>query len=349
MTTSAARKNSTFLVVSAALIVACAAVPGHAQTSDIQDLLRCQKQFAKHGARFASKTIKHTLKCTNEIVECQINCDNGVYGPPCSTNPPPCCDPDDPGSNSAYQACLDDADETCARETLKIQQAEDKKTTAVFAKCSELSTEELCGASTPGLNFLTLNAGCEELIPGYTCTLTNLLECVGGPLEQQLGEQIAELLDPRAGEALTAAGNSSFSGIARVFKLKGELEADKVDIYSINGLADDRIVVSVQTRPDNGGADSSLEPIVTYLSPDGMTPVGDTSVVGTPCSAPSTCGSTCPQFKRRFPVSGTFYLAVQASSLGGCGSGRYAIVVKTESGFEPVQVADDVDLAVVLP
>jgi hypothetical protein len=54
---------------------------------------------------------------------------------------------------------------------------------------------------------------------------------VGGPLEQRLGEQIAELLDPRAGEALAAAGvDAAFSGIAKVFKVRGSLTASRADL-----------------------------------------------------------------------------------------------------------------------
>ena len=97
-----------------------------AAQSDIAKLLRCQKTMAKAGASYANRTVKSTLKCTNEIVECQVNCDEGVYGPSCITNPPPCCDSDDPGSNEAFGDCMVEAEETCDREAQKIVSAEAK-------------------------------------------------------------------------------------------------------------------------------------------------------------------------------------------------------------------------------
>jgi hypothetical protein len=36
-----------------------------------------------------------------------------------------------------------------------------------------------------GLNFATLNAGCLALDPSYTCNLTNVVNCVGGPLNRR--------------------------------------------------------------------------------------------------------------------------------------------------------------------
>jgi len=317
----------------------------HGQTpTDIQQLLRCQKTIAKSGARFANKTVKSTLRCTNEVVECQVNCDEGVYGPSCQSNPPPCCDSDDPGSNAAFQICMDEAAVRCDKENAKIASAEQKKQDSITHKCEELTLDELCGAETPGLNFGQLSAGCQALIPGWTCDLPNLLECVGGPMEEQLSGQIAELLDPRAGEALTAAGlGSEFAGISTVYKLKGDLAAGKTDVYSIEGRADEKIVVAVKTMDDTGSDASTLEPVLTYIGTDGTTPVGSTSIVNVGCTTPTTCGASCPTFKRRFPFTGTFFLAVTATENSGCGAGAYQLVVKTEGGPGPMQILDEVD------
>jgi len=338
------RPSLAVLVALVTLMSLALAQPASAQTSEISLLLRCQRTIAKAGGRYANKTIKGTLKCTNEIVECQVNCEEGVYGPACSSNPPPCCDPDDPGSNAAFGECMDDAEDRCDREEEKIADAEIKKQESITSKCQALTTEQLCGAETPGLNYSILTAGCTALIPGWTCDLPNLLACVGGPLQQQLGEQIAELLDPRAGEALTAAGLSSqFAGISQVFKIKESLPAGKIDLYMIEGTADEGIIVTVKTFDDTGAATSSLEPILTYIGNDGTTPVANTSVVETPCSIPSSCGAACPTFKRRFPFSGPFYLAVSGGTSPGCVGGEYQLVVKTEGAAAPSLVLDDVD------
>jgi len=325
-----------------ACLLSCFASRDVAAQSEVTPLLRCQKTFAIAGARFANKTIKGTLKCTNEIVECQINCDEGTYGPSCISNPLPCCDSDDPESNEAFGACMDDAADRCVIEAAKIAAAEESKRSQITKRCSQLTTEELCGSQTPGLNYVMLNAGCEALIPGYQCSLTALLDCVGGPREQALSEQIAGLLDPRSGDGLSAAGiNSTFAGIAKVFKVRGTLPAGRADVYAINGKADDRVTVSVRTLSGPANSPSSLAPVLTYIGNDASTPVGDTTVLAYECPAASTCGATCPQFTRTFPFNGTFYLAVEASTAAGCGGGEYQLVVATESGFSPSLVADD--------
>jgi hypothetical protein len=59
---------------------------------------KCQKSIAKEGARFALRVLRSTLRCTEGISECQIQCELGVYGPSCETSPPPCCDPADTSS-----------------------------------------------------------------------------------------------------------------------------------------------------------------------------------------------------------------------------------------------------------
>jgi hypothetical protein len=324
-------------------VLASYAMPAAAQT-EIADLLRCQKTIAKAGADFANRTIRGTLRCTNGLVTCQVNCDEGVYGPSCLTSPPPCCDSDDPESNPQFEACMEEAEADCDQENLKIADAEEHKRDKITARCSMLTEEQLCGASTPGLNFVALNAGCEALIPGYQCNLTNLLDCVGGPLEQELGEQVAELLDPRAGEALSAAGvASSFTGISRAYKIGQSLAPGKRDVYAIDGTADDRIAVLVRTLDEDNDGASGLEPVIAYLSTDGMTPVANTGIVEMPCSTPNTCGTGCPQFKRRFPFSGTFFLALDASVTNGCTGGEYQLVVRTDGSSPPVLVADDID------
>jgi hypothetical protein len=336
------RTNGPLAAVASCLLLATAS---HAQiTSDIQPLLRCQKTIAKAGARFANKTVKSTLRCTNAVVECQVNCDEGVYGPSCQSNPPPCCDSDDPGSNASFQVCMDEAEARCDKENAKIVDAEQRKRDSIASKCAELTLEQLCGAGTPGLNFGQLSAGCQALIPGWTCDLNNLLECVGGPMEEELSGQIAELLDPRAGEALTAAGlTAQFAGISTVYKVKGQLTAGKTDVFSIEGRADEKIVVAVRTMDDTGSDTSTLEPVLTYIGTDGTTPVGSTSIVSVGCATPTTCGASCPTFKRRFPFTGTFFLTVTATENSGCGAGAYQLVVKTDGGSGPMLVADDVD------
>jgi hypothetical protein len=309
---------------------------------DIKPLLTCQKRIAKRGAQYAVRVVKGTLRCTNEVVECQLNCDLGVYGPSCLENPPPCCDSDDRESNVLFDDCMTEADDRCAREEEKIVTAELRKRDAIFAGCDELTDEQLCGTGTPGLNFVTLNAGCEEIIPGYECSLLNMLDCVGGPLEQELAEQIGELLDPRAGEALTAAGIGGFAGIKRVHKLAETLPAGTVDLWSISGEADDQIVVRIKTVDDGDGL-SGLEPVMTYLGSDASTPVANTTLLTAPCTTANTCGQDCPLFKRRFPFTGTFFLAVEASTSNGCSGGGYQLVIATEGDGVPVLVSDDAD------
>jgi hypothetical protein len=333
-------RGTSALVVASTLLVSAAHAP--AEQLDVKPLLGCQKRIAKQGAKFALRVVKGTLKCTNEIVECQLNCDLGVYGPSCVENPPPCCDSDDRESNAAFDECMTDADDRCAREQEKIDTAELRKRDAIFGGCETLTDEQLCGAGTPGLNFETLNAGCEAIIPGYECSLLNMLDCVGGPLEQEQAEQISELLDPRAGEALTTAGIGGFAGIKRVHKVKETLPADKVDLWSIAGEADEQIVVRVKTSDDGGGV-SNLQPIVTYLGSDASTPVANTTITSVACGTTSACGQDCPTFKRRFPFTGTFFLAVQATTDNGCSGGGYKLIVASEGAVAPVLVADDAD------
>jgi hypothetical protein len=95
------------------LFVLAFTASAHGDPLDANRLLTCQKQIASQGARFAKVTLKNALRCTNEIVECQINCEEGVYGPSCEEDPPPCCDPDDPGSNPSFGTCMSKAEDYC--------------------------------------------------------------------------------------------------------------------------------------------------------------------------------------------------------------------------------------------
>src|SRR4029077_4921903 len=150
------------------------------------------------------------------------NCDAGIYGPSCETSGPPCCDSDDPTSNPLFQACMDDADPVCAQQTAKIAQYETTKQIRITAGCIALSTEQLCGASANGLNFAALNAGCLALDPSYTCTLQNLINCVGGPLEQSFLDQISATLAPTAPDAVAALNIPFFSHLPITREAKGD-------------------------------------------------------------------------------------------------------------------------------
>src|SRR5581483_4431914 len=122
--------------------------------AQVQAIARCQKAIAREGAKYAQRIIKSTLKCTEETNECQVQCELGVFGPFCDTDPGPgCCDPDDPGSNPTFGACMADAQLTCDREAAKRVNYETQKQSAIIAACSALTTDELCGAQTVGLNF----------------------------------------------------------------------------------------------------------------------------------------------------------------------------------------------------
>jgi hypothetical protein len=310
----------------------------------IDEIARCQKKIAGEGARFAQKSLSALLKCTVEVTDCQLQCEEGVFGPPCDEPPQPgCCDPDDPSSNSAFQSCMDDAERVCDIQEAKIAQYENNKQARITTACTPLSPEELCGSQAAGLNFATLNAGCLALDPGYVCNLPNLIACVGGPLEQALLGQIAATLHPRAGEAVAALGlQTSFPDIPVTRKVRGVLPPGKVDVWVVTGAAGDELIVKVNTRNDVGDGTSLLEPAVTLLSGDLLTPVADTSVKSVPCAVPNVCGSGCPLFKRRLPFSGTFGVAVRAPTANGCSGGSYRRAVTSPTGVVPLLVADDV-------
>jgi hypothetical protein len=313
--------------------------------ADISSVARCQKKIATAGADFAKRVIVTTLKCTEEVAECQVQCEEGVFGPSCESNPPPCCDPDDRNSNATFDACMDEADEVCATQEAKIATYETNKQSKIIAACTDLTQDELCGAQGNGLNFALVNAGCLALNPLYTCNLTNLINCLGGPLQRQLVDQISGLLSPRASDAVRAANlQGAFPDLPVTYKLREDLPtAGKVDLWSITGQAGDKVIVRVKTRDDTGGGQSTIEPAVTLLAADQATVVADTIVNSVPCSVPNTCGSQCPQFQRVLPFSGTFYAAVRASGANGCAGGKYRLIVTTPGNAAPALVGDDLD------
>jgi hypothetical protein len=325
------------------ILAVAALCPVAARADVLGNLLACQKAIARAGARFAFITVQKTLDCTNELVECQVKCEEGVFGPSCDESPPPCCDPEDRESNPLFGACMTAADGICAQNDLKIAVAEATKRARITGACEKLTEEQLCGSDTAGLNFDTLAAGCAALIPGWECDLDGILDCVGGPLEQSLAEEIGGLLDPRAGSALQTAGVAGFDGIARTVKVNETLPAGRTDVWAIEGVADEEIRVAVKTRRDTAGGTSTLDPVLTYLGADAATPVADTNITTFACPHPNACGSQCPTFKRRFPFTGTFYAAVRASTSGGCAGGGYRLIVTTKGGATPTLVADDID------
>ncbi len=329
-------------IAAAAVAATLVALTVSAAHADIAEVARCQKKIATAGANFAKKVITQTLKCTEEVSVCQVQCQQGVYGPVCDPAPPPCCDPDDRSSNATFNACMTKADETCANVTAKIASYETSKQEKILSSCAAVTPEEVCGAQGNGLNFAALNAGCLALDPSYTCTLPNLVACLGGPLERALIDQISALLDPRAPDVVAALNlQSAFPDIPVARKVKGQVAAGKQDVWSITGQAGDEIKLRVDTRDDTGTNTATLAPVVSLLASDATTPVANTSVATDPCRIPNTCGADCPQVKRRLPFSGTFYVAIHGTA--GCGAGKYRLIVVSPGGTTPVLAQDDVD------
>lgn len=327
-------------IVMVALLLAIPVVGG----ADFRDVARCQRRIAGAGANFARITITSLVKCEAEIVECQVQCEEGVFGPPCHSNPPPCCDPDDPESNPGFGECMADAEKYCDRQADRIDQAEVRKQDRITNACDDLTLEELCGAETSGLHFAILDAGCEALIPGYQCSLESILECVGGPRERDLADEIGALLAPRAEESLGILDlQGRFPGIPVARKVTQQLEPGKADVWSITGEAGDLVRAAVLTMNDSGDGSATLDPGLTLLGMDGTTPLGDTTVVGGSCPIPQVCGGTCPKLRRRLPFSGTFFVAVHARTVSGCSGGQYRLVVATPTGVVPTLVSDDID------
>jgi hypothetical protein len=336
---------TTRLAYLAALLLTLPASPARAQSvADIDDIARCQRRFAKEGAKFAQKVIRATLDCSLAVSECQVQCDAGVFGPPCDSNPPPCCDSDDRTSNVTFDACMLDADAKCATSNLKIGIYEANKVKNITSSCVVLTPDELCGAQADGLGFATLNAGCQALDPNYTCTLSNLINCVGGPLERQHLDQISMLLHPRASEAVAAAGLQSFFPDLPVSRrVREDLPEGKADVWAISGKAGDEVLVRVKTLDDNGNGTSNLHPLMVVLDSDQSTALADTSVKTSACSVANVCGAGCPHVKRTLPFTRTYYVAIKAAANDACGGGKYKLVVVSPNGTVPVLVADDVD------
>ncbi len=311
--------------------------------ADITSVARCQKKIATAGADYAKRVIVTTLNCTEEVAKCQVQCDEGVFGPSCDDGPPPCCDSDDRGSNQTFADCMDDADQYCAAQDVKIAKYEVTKQNKIYGSCLELTQDELCGATGNGLNFALVNAGCLALNPNYTCTLDNLINCLGGPLQRQLLDQMSGLLSPRASDAVRVANlQAKFPDLPVTYKLREDLPAaGKTDVWSVTGQAGDKIIVRIKTRDDDGNGHSTLAPAVTLLGTDQSTPVADTVANTVACSVPNTCSAPCPQFQRTLPFTGTFYLAVRASNVAGCGGGKYRLIVTKPGNLPPQLLADD--------
>jgi len=331
-------------ILSALFLVMGASIASAQAVADIDDIARCQRRFAKEGAKFAQRVIRATLDCTLAISECHVQCDAGVFGPPCDENPPPCCDPDDRTSNVSFDACMLGADADCAKSNAKILIYESQKVKNITTACSVLTPDELCGAQADGLGFATLNAGCQALNPGYTCSLTNLINCVGGPLERQHLDQISMLLHPRASQAIAAAGlHSYFPDLPIARRVREDLPEGKADVWAISGQAGDEIIVRVKTLDDNGNGTSNLHPLMVLLDNDQSTALPDTSVKTAACSVANVCGASCPHLKRTLPFTRTYYAVVKAAGNDACSGGRYKLVVVSPGGSVPVLVGDDVD------
>ena len=309
----------------------------------IRAIARCQKAIGREGAKYAQRVVKSNLRCTEEIADCQVQCELGAFGPSCETAPPPCCDSDDPSSNQGFAACMASAQSVCDSEASKRAVFETNKQGNITAACNDLTLDQLCGASTPGLNFITLNAGCQALDPTYTCSLPNLVNCVGGPLEHALLDQISAVLHPRASDAVAALGlESQFPDLPLASKVKDQVAEGKLDVWRFSGQAGDDVIVKVNTRDDTGVNTSTLHPVLVLLD-GGFGSVADTADNTFTCAVPPACGAGCPLFKRSLPFSGTFHLAVRALAGGGCTGGKYKLVLISPGGQVPTLVRDDVD------
>ena len=328
------------------LVIALVLCVFRTASADITDVVRCQNKIAHAGATFAKRSVKLALKCFTAIADCQIQCEQGVFGPPCEEPPEPgCCDPDDPNSNSAYSNCLDDAEETCDEQNARIADQEIRKQQKIIAACDDLTPEEMCGSQATGLNFETLNAGCLALDPNYECNLEGMVECIGGPLERLLTDQIAGLLVPRAQEGIGLLMlEESFPGIPVARKVKDQLQAGKADVWAISCQSGYLIRARVKPKDDDNDGFASLDATLTLVDMDGTTAIGNTIVYGVQCSVPTACGSTCAQLERNLPFSGTFFLVVTALDTLGCGGGPYKLIVSSPGGVAiPTLQFDDTD------
>jgi hypothetical protein len=304
--------------------------------ADLTDVLRCQRRIAGAGAAFARTTISAAVNCAAATAECQIQCEQGVFGLP--------CDPDDTGSNAGFAACMAEAEDYCNQQAVKVDNAEFRKRNRIILACADLTLDELCGGETPGLNFAALDAGCQALDPNYQCSLEGIVECVGGPLEQELANEIGTLLGPRAPEGMALLNlQHRFPGIPIARKVVEQLPAGRIDVWSLTGEAGDLVSVSLATTNDDGNGNSGLDAALTVLAADAQTPLGSTSVAIGTCPVPTLCGAGCPKLKRRLPFDGTFFLAVSAQPSPGCAGGQYRLTVTTRGGMVPILVGNDLD------
>ncbi len=333
-------------------------VAARADTSTLAHLASCQRKIASEGTRFAQRTLKAELKCTDATDTCLINCEAGVYGPVCGEPPtPPCCNPDNPNSplNQDFLDCTTAAQATCLEQTIKMDNWELSKQTHITSSCSppNVSSNEICNSSGPGLHFATMAAGCQATIPGWQCNgIADILTCVGGPLEKQLLDQIAGLLDPRAADALAllpSAIQQKFSNLPLTRKVKETLTGvSGYDLWAVPNLnAGDPLVVRIETGDDTGSNQSFVQPQVILLVKVGpaYAIVPNTNVHPQTCAVPNTCGQPCPIFRRSVPSDGTFYIAVSPNIDNGCGiSGKYKLFVTTIGGVVPQLIGNDVSV-----
>lgn len=339
-----------------ALVLPAAA---HAQSTEVKRLASCQKKIAGEGAKYAQRIISSELKCMQEMDECIINCEAGVYGPVCEDPPvPPCCNPEDPNNplNEDYLSCTIAAQYYCDQQVLKMDTWEHQKQDRITSACSppNVSPTQLCTTETAGLHFATMAAGCQAVIPGWQCNgIADVLACVGGPLQKQLLDQISGLLDPRAADAvalLPASTREKFANLPVTVRVKDVLtSAGAYDVWSLPSLkGGDPLVVRIETGDDTGADQSLVEPQVRLIAQVGSeyAIISGTNVRDQACAVPNACGQPCPMFKRVVPFDGTFYVAVSPDTSNGCGtSGKYKLFVSTVGGVVPQLVADDVSVA----
>ena len=84
----------------------CRPLRAHAAPAcaDITSVARCQKKIATAGADYGKKVFISTIRWTESVAECQVQCDLGVFGPSWDDSGPPCCDSDDRASNATFDA-----------------------------------------------------------------------------------------------------------------------------------------------------------------------------------------------------------------------------------------------------
>jgi hypothetical protein len=334
------------LVAASILAVSLGLTSLAAAQTDVQHLGTCQKKINGEGAKFAEKTLKSTLKCTETTDNCLIQCEAGVWGS---------CDPDNSGSNAQFASCLAAAQVVCDTETAKNTLWEQQKSAKIIAACSPPNVDpaSLCNTNVPGLHFNTLIAGCQALIPGWQCNgAQDIVDCVGGPLEKQLLDIMTGLLDPRSSDSiglLSPSVQSQFPDLPIARKVKDDVPAGRFDLWSLSGLSEgDPIVARVETRDDTGTNQSNMEPSLFFLMSTGpsFAQVAGTTTRNQSCDVPNVCGSPCPIFKRTAPFDGTFFLAVGVNTSGGCAlGGKYKLVVTTPGGIQPQLVGDNIALS----